>query len=153
VLILEYKLRVNQAQQRAIDEAIRTTQFIRNQAVRLWMDGRGVGDKDLQVYCAQLAKDSPFAARLNSQARQTAADRAWLSVARFYKHCREKKPGKKGYPRFVRHEAAFTTVVPGVPGHNPLFCQWFPTGTCVGGNAGVRGFRDKSILALAAREV
>jgi putative transposase len=64
------------------------------------MDGRGVGDNDLQVYCAQLAKEFPFAARLNSQARQTSADRAWLSIARFYKNCREKKPGKKGYPQF-----------------------------------------------------
>jgi putative transposase len=100
MLIREYKLRTNQTQQRAIDEAIRTVQFIRNKCVRLWMDGRGIGDNDLQVYCAQLAKDHPFAACLNSQARQTSADRAWLSIARFYKNCREKKPGKKGYPQF-----------------------------------------------------
>jgi putative transposase len=100
VLILDYKLRVNQAQQKAIDEAIRTVQFIRNNALRLWMDGRGLGDHDLQVYCAQLAKAYPLAARLNSQARQTSADRAWLSIARFYKNCREKTPGKKGYPQF-----------------------------------------------------
>ena len=99
MLIHEYKLRTNQAQQQAIDEAIRTVQFIRNKCIRLWMDGRGVGDNDLQVYCAQLAQEFPFAARLNSQARQTSADRAWLSIARFYKNCREKKPGKKGYPR------------------------------------------------------
>ena len=64
------------------------------------MDGRGLGDNDLQVSCSQLAKDYPFAACLNSQARQTSADRAWLSIARFYKNCREKKPGKKGYPCF-----------------------------------------------------
>ena len=102
MLILEYKLRANQAQQGAIDEAIRTVQFIRNKCLRLWMDGRGVGDNDLQVYCAKLARQYPFAARLNSQARQTSADRAWLSIARFYKHCRDQKPGKKGYPRF-RH--------------------------------------------------
>ena len=100
MLILDYKLRVNQAQQKAIDEAVRTVQFIRNKALRLWMDGRGIGDNDLQVYCAQLAQAYPFAARLNSQARQASADRAWLSIARFYKNCREKKPGKKGYPRF-----------------------------------------------------
>ena len=100
MLIREYKLRVNPAQQRAIDEAIRTTQFIRNMCVRSWMDTRGVGENDLQIYCAQLAKAFAFAARLNSQARQTSADRAWLSIARFYKNCREKKPGKKGYPRF-----------------------------------------------------
>ncbi len=83
MLMLEYKLRANQAQQRAIDEAIRTTQFIRNKAVRLWMDGRGVGQYDMQAVCSQLAKDSPFAARLNSMARQASADRAWQSVSRF----------------------------------------------------------------------
>src|SRR5271165_4686587 len=64
------------------------------------MDERGIGDNDLQVYCAELAHAYSFAARLNSQARQTAADRAWLSIARFYKNCRDTKPGKKGYPRF-----------------------------------------------------
>jgi putative transposase len=100
VLILEYKLRVNQAQQAAIDEAVRTVQFIRNKALRLWMEGRGIGDNDLQVYCAELAHQYSFAARLNSQARQVSADRAWLAIARFYKNCREKKPGKKGYPQF-----------------------------------------------------
>jgi putative transposase len=100
VLILDYKLRTNKAQQSAIDEAIRTTQFIRNKCLRLWMEGRGIGDNALQVYCARLAKEPPFAARLNSQARQTSADRAWLSIARFYKNCKEKKPGKKGYPQF-----------------------------------------------------
>jgi putative transposase len=100
MLILENKLRTNKAQATAIDEAIRTVQFIRNKCLRLWMDGRGIGDNDLQTYSAQLAKEYPFAARLNSQARQTSADRAWLSIARFYKNCREHKPGKKGYPRF-----------------------------------------------------
>src|SRR5215472_10027133 len=73
---------------------------MRNKCLRLWMEGRGVGDNDLQVSCAQLAQESSFAARLNSQARQTSADRAWLSIARFYKNCRAKQPGKKGSPRF-----------------------------------------------------
>jgi putative transposase len=100
VLILDYKLRTTKAQAAAIDEAIRTVQFIRNTCLRLWMDGHGIGDNDLQVYCSQLAHVYPFAALLNSQARQTSADRAWLSIARFYKNCRENKPGKKGYPRF-----------------------------------------------------
>ena len=64
------------------------------------MDGRGIGAHDLQDNSAQLAHEFPFAGRLNSQARQTSADRAWLSIARFYQHGREKKPGKKGYPQF-----------------------------------------------------
>jgi putative transposase len=102
MLILEYKLRTHKAPEAAINEAIRSTQFVRNKALRLWMDGRGVGQSDLQALCSQLAQDYPFAARLNSMARQAAADRAWASISRFYKHCQEKKPGKKGYPRFQK---------------------------------------------------
>jgi putative transposase len=100
MLILEYKLRTNQAQRTAINEAIRTVQFIRNKALRLWVDGRGVGWAEQQRLCAQLAKEFPFAAKLHSNARQASADRAWASISRFYKNCREHKPGKKGYPRF-----------------------------------------------------
>jgi putative transposase len=102
VLILEYKLRANQRHRAAIDEAIRTTQFIRNKCLRLWMETRGTGDAALQAYCAQLAQDFPFAARLNSMARQAAADRAWAAISRFYKNCQEHKPGKKGSPRFQK---------------------------------------------------
>ena len=102
MLLYEYKLRFSIAQQAAIDEAIRTTQFIRNKAVRLWMDGRGVTANDLQLLCARLAQQYPFAAPLNSQARQAAASRAWAAIERFYANCREKRSGKKGYPRFQR---------------------------------------------------
>ncbi|HEU5369237.1 MAG TPA: transposase [Ktedonobacterales bacterium] len=100
MLILEYKLRTNQAQRAAIDETIRTVQFIRNKALRLWMDTRGVGWAEQQRLCAVLAKDYPFAARLHSNARQASADRAWAAISRFYQNCREHQPGKKGYPRF-----------------------------------------------------
>ncbi len=102
MLILEYKARTNQAQRAAIAEAIRTTQFVRNKALRLWMDTRGTGKNNLQAYCAQLARDFPFAARLNSMARQAATDRAWFAISRFYDNCKTKKPGKKGYPRFQK---------------------------------------------------
>src|SRR5262252_11213827 len=66
------------------------------------MDTRGTGYFALQNYSAELAREYAFVARLGSQARQTSADRAWLAIARFYKNCREKKPGKKGYPRFQK---------------------------------------------------
>jgi putative transposase len=102
MLLFEYKLRLSRAQAAAIDEAIRTTQFIRNKALRLWRDGRGVNANDLQVLCTRLAHDYPFAAALNSQARQAAASRAWAAIERFYVNCREQRPGKKGYPRFQR---------------------------------------------------
>ena len=53
----EYKLRLARAQARVIHEAIRTTQFIRNKALRLWMDGRGVSANELQLLCARLAQE------------------------------------------------------------------------------------------------
>ncbi len=102
MLLYEYKLRLSPAQQAAIDEAIRTTQFIRNKCLRLWMDEHGVSANDLQVLCARLAHEFAFAARLNTQARQAAAARAWAAIERFYMNCREQPPGKKGYPRFQR---------------------------------------------------
>jgi putative transposase len=100
VLIFEYKVAGNTQQNTAMDEAIRITQFIRNKCLRLWMDGRGISKNDLQCYCAQLAKEYPFASCLNSQARQASADRAWLAISRFYENCKLHKPGKKGYPKF-----------------------------------------------------
>src|SRR5579884_790957 len=100
MLIYEYKLQGNKAQYAAIDEAIRIVQFIRNKALRLWMDTRGTNRNDLQCLCAILAQQFPFVASLNSQARQAAADRAWAAISRFYDNCKAHKPGKKGYPCF-----------------------------------------------------
>src|SRR2546423_12355116 len=60
----------------------------------------GIHKNDLQGHCAILAKEFPFASRLNSQARQASADRAWFAISRFYENCKNHKPGKKGYPQF-----------------------------------------------------
>ena len=99
MLIYEYKVDGTKRQYAAVDEAIRVVQFIRNKCLRLWMDGHAT-KYDLQGYCALLAKEYPFANRLNSQARQASADRAWFAISRFYENCKTHKPGKKGYPRF-----------------------------------------------------
>ena len=100
MLVYEHKLDGNQQQFAAIEEVIHVVQFIRNKCVRLWIDGDRVNKNDLQTYCAALAKAFPFASKLNSQARQASADRAWFAIDRFYTNCREHKPGKKGYPQF-----------------------------------------------------
>lgn len=102
MIVLEFKLVGAPAQYAAIDEAIRTTQFVRNKCVRYWMDHRGVKPYDLNKYCAVLAKEYDFAAKLNSMARQSAAERAAAAITQFVKKCRTKKAGKKGYPRFQR---------------------------------------------------
>lgn len=88
------------AQEAATREAIRVVQFVRNKALRLWMEVHGTCKNDLQCLCAQLAKEYPFARRLNSQARQASADRAWFAISRFYDNCQHHTPGTKGYPRF-----------------------------------------------------
>ena len=100
MLIFEYKLRGNKTQCASIDEAIQIVQFIRNKALRLWIDTRGTTGYDLNVAYSHLAKAFPFASKLNSQARQAAAERAWAAITRFYDNCKNHTPGKKGYPRF-----------------------------------------------------
>lgn len=89
-------------QYQALDEAIRTAQFIRNKAVRHWLDNQGVGKADLYKLCKDLAKEFPFALKLNSAARQASAERAWQSISNFYTRCK-KKEKKKGYPKFKKH--------------------------------------------------
>jgi putative transposase len=86
----------------ALDEAVRTAQFIRNKCVRYWMDNQGVGKAGLYVLCKDLAKEFPFARKLNSAARQASAERAWASISSFYSRCK-KKEKKKGYPKFKKH--------------------------------------------------
>ena len=100
MLVYEYKLSGSKKQYAAIDGAIRTVQFIRNKSLRLWMDGGAKNGYDLNTYTAVLAKEYPFAGRLNSMARQASAERAWFAISRFYENCKKKKPGKKGYPKF-----------------------------------------------------
>jgi putative transposase len=112
MLIYEYKIDGSKAQYAAIDEAIRVCQFIRNTCLRKWMDDHA-SKNDLQTYCSVLAKAYPFAARLNSQARQASADRTWFAISRFYDNCKHKKPGKKGYPKFQHNNRSVEYKVTG----------------------------------------
>ena len=102
MLVLEFKTYGKLNQFKAVDEAIRTAQFIRNSCIRLWMDIKGTGQSDLQKYCAVLAKNFPFANELNSMARQASAERAWTSINRFFENCKKGVPGKKGFPQFQK---------------------------------------------------
>jgi len=102
MIVLEFKAYGKPQQFSAIDEALRTVQFIRNKALRLWMDTPRVSKYDLNKYCAVLAKEFPFANELNSTARQASAERAWSAIARFYENCKKQTPGKKGFPKFQK---------------------------------------------------
>jgi putative transposase len=102
MLVLEAKLKGRTEQYNLINEAIRTALFCRNKALRYWIDNRGIGRYDLNKFMAVLAKDFDFANKLNSQARQSSAERAWSGIARFFDNCKKKVSGKKGYPKFKK---------------------------------------------------
>jgi putative transposase len=104
VLVLEYKAIVSKNQTKAIDNAIRTTQFIRNKAIRFWMDNKDtkLNCQSLNKYSTTLRNEFDFVKQLNSMACQSATERAWLSIERFYKNCKSNKLGKKGFPKFQK---------------------------------------------------
>ncbi|MBD2205852.1 transposase [Calothrix sp. FACHB-1219] len=103
MIVYEFKVKGKEKQYQAIDEAIRTSQFIQNKCLRYWMDNKDVGRYDLNKYCAVLAAEFPFADELNSMARQSAAERCWSAIARFYDNCKRKIKGKKGFPKFKKN--------------------------------------------------
>ena len=111
MLVLEAKLKGKTEQYNLIDEAIRTALFVRNKALRLWMDVKDSDKYDLNKYCAVLAKEFEFAKKLNSQARQASAERAWSAINRFFENCKKKISGKKGFPRFKKrgHSVEYKT--------------------------------------------
>ncbi|HEY9796222.1 MAG TPA: transposase [Leptolyngbyaceae cyanobacterium] len=103
MIVLEFKGQGKTTQYAAIDEAIRTAQFVRNKVIRHWMDNRGVGQKELYRYNTALRAEFPFVKALNSHACQVAVERAYSAIARFYSNCKKAIPGKKGYPTFKKN--------------------------------------------------
>ncbi len=101
--VLEFKVKGKTTQYAAIDEAIRTAQFVRNKCIRFWMDNHGVGQKELYRYNTVLRAEYPFVKALNSHACQVGVERAYSSIARFYDNCKKNIPGKKGYPKFKKN--------------------------------------------------
>jgi len=102
MFILEYKLRGKPSQYQAIDEAIRTVQFVRNKCLRYWEDNKGVGQKDIYRYTTELRNEYSFVKDLNSTACQQACERTWTAILRFYNNCKNQIPGKKGYPKYSK---------------------------------------------------
>jgi putative transposase len=113
MLVFEFKAYGKQEQFAAIDEAIRTVQFIRNKCIRLWMDNPKTNKYDLSKQSAVLAREFPFAGKLNSTARQAATERAWAAISRFYDNCKAKISGRKGYPKFQKDNRSVEYKVSG----------------------------------------
>ncbi|BBD65139.1 transposase [Nostoc commune NIES-4072] len=103
MLVMEYKAVVKKPQAKAIDEAIRTSQFVRNKVLRYWIDNRGIGKKELYQYNTQLRAEYEFVRDLSSHACQASVENVERAIKRFYDNCKTKKQGLKGYPRFKKH--------------------------------------------------
>ena len=123
MLVFEFKLKANSTQRQLICEAIRTSRFIRNSCLRYWIDGKRenkINRFALNKYTKVLADNPnfPWAKRLNSMARQAAAEQTWFAISRFFENCKKGIKGKKtgdincagnprrralGYPRYKRN--------------------------------------------------
>ena len=110
MIIYQYKLKCSKVQKALLDEAIRTCQFLRNVALRYWMDHR---NEKFNKYTLQelacdrnLKENHEFALKLNSQARQQAVLRAANAILRFFK-----KQGK--FPKFKKDVRSFTLTQSG----------------------------------------
>lgn len=103
MIVFEFKVKGKKTQYQAIDEAIRTGQFVRNKCLRYWMDNEDINRKFLYQYNTQLRKEFPFVKELNSTACQASVERCWSAIARFYDNCQKQVVGKKGYPKFKKN--------------------------------------------------
>ena len=113
MFVLEYKLKPKPKQIQSINEAIRTTQFVRNKVLRFWMDNRGVGKTELFRHNTALRAEYSFVKDLNSHACQTAVERTLRAINRFYDNCKKQIKGKKGYPRFKHNTRSVEYKVSG----------------------------------------
>jgi putative transposase len=105
LLVLEYKIKAKTEQYKAIDEAIRTVQFVRNKCLRYGMDAgkeAKINSFALNKYSTELRNEFDFVKALNSMAVQASAERAWFAISRFYGNCQAQKSGKKGFPCFQK---------------------------------------------------
>jgi putative transposase len=113
MFIYEFKVYPKPEQIVAIEEAIRTAQFVRNKVLRYWMDNSCVGKTEMFRYNTLLRKEFKFVDDLNSHACQTAVERVLRAINRFYDNCKKQISGYKGYPKFKKHSRSVEYKVSG----------------------------------------
>lgn len=102
MFVLKYKLKGKPKQYQAIDESIRTVQFVRNKCLRYWSGGKNISQKDIYRYVTKLRKEFAFVEALNSTACQQACERTWTSILKFYTQGENQVKGHKGYPKYSK---------------------------------------------------
>lgn len=110
MLTIECKLHGNDNQYKNIDKAIKAFQFIRNKALRQWIDSKNNNTKEnattLYKLSKTLAQEFDFVQPLNSSARQAATERAWHAIKRFYDK-------KSKFPKFQKDNRSIEFKVSG----------------------------------------
>ncbi len=110
MLVREAKLLNGTSNQyKSLDEAIRTAQFIRNKAVRYWMDNQGVDKSRLYKLSKELANEFDACQSIKFIS-QTSLSRSSLDFdcrdvacnVPTYRRCKQGAK-KKGYPKFKKH--------------------------------------------------
>jgi putative transposase len=66
MIVLEFKAYGKESQFEAIEEAIKTAQFVRNKCIRFWMDGDRVSRAELYRHNTELRAEFDFVEALNS---------------------------------------------------------------------------------------
>ncbi len=110
MIVYEAKLEGTSNQYEQLNQAIRTGRFVRNSIIRAWIDKKIKSRNEAYAYCKVLSDNPefPWVKQLNSMARQAHAERAWAAVERFYRNCKAKIAGKKGYPKFKKYQVRAT---------------------------------------------
>jgi putative transposase len=103
MIVKELKLKGKPQQYRVIDDMIPTAQFVRNKALRYWIDNQGAKLSDLYKQCALMAKEFEWVGKLNSMARQAMAQRAIFAIQHFFSNGFRQEAREEGYPQLKKH--------------------------------------------------
>ncbi len=127
-----YRLYPSRTQERTMEAILTTTRIFYNSLLaerkQAWEERKERVTKVQQLRRVKERKaTNPYAASVHSHILQVVADDLDKAFLAFFRRVRTGE--KPGYPRFVRHEVAYSTVA--LKGRNRLFRQPFPTGTCV----------------------
>ena len=82
-------------------------------AVRCWIDNQKVNRSDLLKLCTDLRRQFSWCRKLNAQACQSSADRAWTAISRYYQNCHQEISRKKDYPRLKKNSRSIEYKVDG----------------------------------------
>ena len=113
MIVYEAKLKGTKTQYQLLDEAIKAGQFIRNKALRCWIDNQKVKRSDLLKLCTDLRRQFSWCRKLSAQACQSSADRAWTAISRYYRNYHQEIFRKKDYPRFKKNSRSIEYKVDG----------------------------------------